>query len=107
VTGAVTVRVTAADAEEPVEPAPHGRPVLRSAQWCEATVAPAHPERVRLRGEQRYVLQEAGLTTRVRARAQVVSTADALAVDLRLDVTHQGEPFFHRRWRETIPRHLL
>jgi hypothetical protein len=37
----------------------------------------------------------------------VVSTADALAVDLRLDVTHQGEPFFHRRWEETIPRHLL
>ena len=55
-------------------------------------------------GTARFHLRRPGLDADVKSTARFRCTAEHFLVDLRLQVTADGEPFADRRWRERIPR---
>ena len=103
VSGAITVRRAWGYTISPLG----SSTVLRGSQRVEAGVAPSHPERAHIKGVQQFALEQAGIKTRVTARASIQSTVDALHVDLHLKVAHEGAGFWNQHWRESVPRQLL
>jgi hypothetical protein len=110
VTGATTVRHGQQSTTSPVIPVddPYGGTiVVRSESDYEATVAPERPEHACVKGTVRWAIDQSGAVTEAISRASMRSTVDTLHVEIELDVTRAGAPFWRRRWEEAIPRNLL
>jgi putative CocE/NonD family hydrolase len=101
--GAVAVRLGTSSTVAPL-----GQSVaLESKLEAEARVMRSDPAHAEVKGVRRYVLEQAGVKTEAVARAEIRSTVDELQVAIELDVTQEGVVYLRRRWRESIPRHLL
>lgn len=65
------------------------------------------PEQAYIKGTCRHSVLQRHERTDVVGRAAVRSTATHLNVDIELNVSIDGEPFFNRQWLETIPRNFI
>jgi len=80
---------------------------LYSAETLELTASDSDPARARLTADVVYRWQEHTFETEIRARSLQTSDADAFHLAVDLEVDFDGEPFFRRRWQESIPRRLV
>ncbi len=80
---------------------------LYAAETLELTASDSDPAHASLKADVVYRWREHAFETEIRASSRQTSDADAfdLVVDLEVDV--DGEPFFRRRWHESIPRRLV
>jgi len=65
------------------------------------------PARATFRSDVVYRYTGEGWDADIRATGEIISDEGRFAVRVGLDVTLDGEPFFAREWRETIPRNLV
>ena len=87
---------------------PQGEPfVVEEEQIGEGAVFDEHPERAHFKSTQRIKMIQPDGRTDLTGRVAIRSTTTHLHADLELSVTTDGEPFFQRRWVESIPRKLL
>ncbi|MFL5679580.1 MAG: CocE/NonD family hydrolase [Chloroflexota bacterium] len=80
---------------------------LYAGETLTMTASDANPAVARLDTRVVYRWRELTFATEIVAVGSVVSDAESFAVDLDLDVTLDGDPFFHRRWVERVPRRLV
>jgi len=85
---------------------PDGRS-LYAAETIDLTARDADPARADLAADVVYRWRERTFETEIRARSRQSSTAEAFELSVDLEVDVDGEPFFARRWSETIPRRLV
>ena len=80
---------------------------LYAAETLELTASDATPAVATMAADVVYRWREHAFSTEIRARSRQTSDHDAfdLSVDLEVDV--DGEAFFRRSWRESIPRRLV
>jgi hypothetical protein len=99
-----SVTVTVHDGGEEVL---HDGRRLYAAETMTMTAFEADPARASLDADVVYRWDEHDFSTEIRANSTQTSDAQAfhLAVDLAVDL--DGEPFFHKEWRETIQRRLV
>ncbi|HET7828124.1 MAG TPA: CocE/NonD family hydrolase, partial [Candidatus Limnocylindrales bacterium] len=71
------------------------------------TASDPEPARARLDSDVVYRYTGDGWDADIRARGEITSDEGAFEVRVALDVSLDGEPFFGREWRETIPRTLV
>ncbi len=99
---AVTVKAYGADAAE----LPNGV-FLATSELLELTAYHHDPAHARLYNECVYHLKEHGYETHIRTSGTFRSTATDFHVNLQLQVTLNGNPFFHKSWLGSIPRRLV
>lgn len=80
---------------------------LYAAETLTLTAHDTDPARASLDADVVYRWQDHAFTTEIRARSTQTSDADAFALSIDLEVDLDGEPFFRREWRESIPRRLV
>jgi putative CocE/NonD family hydrolase len=85
---------------------PDGRR-LYAAETIAMTARDADPARTDLAADVVYRWHERAFETEIRARSRQSSTGDAFELSVDLEVDVDGEPFFARRWSESIPRRLV
>ncbi len=71
------------------------------------TAFDAEPARASLEADVVYRWHEHAFATEIRARSTQTSDAEAFHLSVRLEVDLDGEAFFRRDWRESIPRRLV
>jgi putative CocE/NonD family hydrolase len=71
------------------------------------TASDPEPARARLDSDVVYRYTGDGWDADIRARGEITSDEGVFEVRVALDVSLDGEPFFGREWRETIPRNLV
>lgn len=98
---AVTVKVYGGDTTV----LPYGVSLLES-ESIEMTAYDADPAHTRLTNEVIYRLVDRGYETHIRASGTLRSTAADFHIDVQLNVTLNGAPFFQKSWLESIPRQL-
>jgi putative CocE/NonD family hydrolase len=79
---------------------------LYSAERLEATARDADPADVSFHSDVVYRLDQDGHHVEITAVQRQSSTAEAFDIEIDLTVELDGEPFFDRQWRESIPRDL-
>jgi hypothetical protein len=79
---------------------------LYAAETIALTARDADPARADLAADVVYRWRERTFETEIRARSRQASTADAFELSVDLEVEVDGEPFFARRWSESIARRL-
>ncbi len=99
-----TVTVTIHDGGEEVL---HDGRRLYSAETLSLTASDADPGRASLDADVVYRWREHTFETEIRARSQQVSDRTAFDLAVELEVELDGEPFFRRRWHESIERRLV
>ena len=80
---------------------------LYSAETLTLTANDADPARAGLAADVIYRWREHAFETEIRARSLQTSDATAFDLGVELEVDLDGEPFFRRQWRESIPRRLV
>ena len=80
---------------------------LYSAETLELTASDSRPAEVSLAADVVYRWREHAFETEIRARSLQTSDHDAFDLAVELEVDVDGEPFFRRRWRESIERQLV
>lgn len=85
---------------------PNGTRIF-TAEMLEMTASDHDPAHAWLFNEVNYELEERGYQTHIRATGSIRSTEVAFHVDVQLNVTLNGNPFFQKSWLETVPRYLL
>jgi len=80
---------------------------LYSGEALTMTASDADPAVARLDTRVVYRWRELTFETEIVAVGSFVSDARTFSVDLDLDVSLDGEPFFHRQWEERIQRRLV
>ena len=80
---------------------------LYSAETLRLTADDADPARARLDADVVYRWREHIFETEIRAHSSQTSDAAAFDLAVELEVDLDGEPFFRRRWHESIERRLL
>jgi hypothetical protein len=80
---------------------------LYAAETLELTASDSNPAVASLDADVLYRWREHAFEAEIRARARQTSTVDAFALSVELEVEVDGEPFFGRRWSESIPRRLV
>lgn len=80
---------------------------LYSAETLTLTANDADPARASLAADVVYRWREHAFETEIRARSLQTSDATAFDLGVELEVDLDGEPFFRRQWRESIPRRLV
>ncbi len=71
------------------------------------TASDADPAHARLASDVVYRYTGDGWDADIRATGVIASDEGAFDVRVALDVSLDGEPFFAREWRESIPRTLV
>jgi hypothetical protein len=84
-----------------------GVAVITSEGWTEMRVSATDPADAAATGWDRKTFRRPGLEVESTATAELRSTATDLHLDLALDVTRDGAPYWNRRWTKVIPRRLL
>ncbi len=80
---------------------------LYSAETLRLTASDADPARASLSADVVYRWHEQTFDTEIRARARQTSDASAFDLRIELEVDVDGERFFQREWRESVPRRLV
>jgi uncharacterized protein len=80
---------------------------LYAAETLELTASDPDPAHATLTADVVYRWREHTFETEIRARARQSSDVDAFDLAVELEVDVDGEPFFSRQWRESIPRRLV
>jgi hypothetical protein len=80
---------------------------LYAAETLTMTASDDDPARAILDADVVYRWQEHAFATEIRARSTQTSDAEAFELAIELEVDLDGDPFFRRAWRETIPRRLV
>jgi hypothetical protein len=80
---------------------------LYAAETLELTASNATPAVASMDADVVYRWQELAFSTEIRARSHQASDHQTFDLAVELDVDVDGEPFFRRTWRETIPRDLV
>jgi hypothetical protein len=80
---------------------------LYAAETLELTASEAKPAVATMAADVVYRWQEHAFSTEIRARSRQTSDHDAFDLSVDLEVELDGEPFFRRTWRESIPRRLV
>lgn len=86
---------------------PDGATVVTSEHRTEMRVCALNPANAQASGWDRKALRRPGFEVESTATAELKSDAAALHLDLTLDVTLNGSPYWSNRWSRTIPRRLL
>ena len=102
IAGSVTVTV-----HEGGEETLHDGRRLYLAETLTMTAFDAEPARASLEADVVYRWHEHDFATEIRARSTQTSDAQAFHLSVRLEVDLDGEAFFRRDWRESIPRRLV
>jgi uncharacterized protein len=102
IAGTVTVEV----GEGGTTRLPDGRE-LYAAEALRMTTSDADPANTSLDTEVVYRWHEHDFRAEIVAQGRIASDAAAFRVELQLNVTVDGEPFFRRAWDERIPRDLV
>ncbi len=100
--GTVTVRTHDGGASEQADGSR-----LYGAESHELTASDADPARARMLSIVRNVLDRDGHRVEVDVRSELSSDADAIHLDLALDVALDGRPFFARHDQASLPRRLV
>ena len=80
---------------------------LYSAETLELTASDRDPASATLEADVVYRWHEHTFETEIRARSLQTSDATTFELAVELEVDLDGEPFFRREWRESIPRRLV
>ena len=80
---------------------------LYAAETLTLTASDADPARASLAADIVYRWREHAFETEIRARSRQSSDATTFDLGVELEVDLDGEPFFRRQWRESIPRRLV
>ena len=80
---------------------------LYSAETLTLTASDADPARAGLAADVVYRWHEHAFEAEIRARSRQSSDATTFDLGVELEVDLDGEPFFRREWRESIPRRLV
>jgi putative CocE/NonD family hydrolase len=80
---------------------------LYAAETLELTASDSDPAHASLDADVVYRWQEQTFEAEIRARSRQTSDAEAFDLAVELEVDVDGEPFFRRRWQESIPRRLV
>jgi hypothetical protein len=80
---------------------------LYAAETLTLKASDADPARASMRADVVYRWLEHTFETEIRARSIQTSDADAFDLAVELEVDVDGDPFFRRRWRESIERRLV
>jgi hypothetical protein len=80
---------------------------LYAAETLELTASDSDPAHASLMVDVVYRWREQTFETEIRARSRQTSDAEAFDLAVELEVDVDGEPFFRRRWQESIPRRLV
>jgi len=80
---------------------------LYAAETLTLTANDVDPARASLVADVVYRWREHTFETEIRARSLQTSNAIAFDLGVELEVDLDGEPFFRREWRESIPRRLV
>lgn len=80
---------------------------LYAAETLELTASDSDPAHVSLKTDVVYRWQEHAFETEIRTRSRQTSDEHAFDLTVELEVDLDGEPFFRRRWQESIPRRLV
>ena len=80
---------------------------LYAAETLRLTASDADPARAALEADVVYRWREHAFETEIRARSRQTSDADTFDLAVELEVDLDGEPFFRRRWHESIERRLV
>ncbi|MFN8597751.1 MAG: CocE/NonD family hydrolase [Anaerolineae bacterium] len=80
---------------------------LYADERIELTAYHADPAHAQLVNVVNYRLTERGYETVIRASGSTRTTAENFHIDIELQITLNGSPFFQRSWLETIPRQLV
>jgi hypothetical protein len=80
---------------------------LYAAETLEVTASDPDPAHATLTADVVYRWQEHKFETEIRARSRQSSDVDAFDLIVELEVDVDGELFFSRQWRESIPRRLV
>jgi putative CocE/NonD family hydrolase len=80
---------------------------LYSAETLELTASDSRPAEASLAADVVYRWHEHAFETEIQARSLQTSDHDAFDLAVELEVDVDGEPFFRRRWRESIERRLV
>ncbi|MBA2717960.1 MAG: CocE/NonD family hydrolase [Chloroflexi bacterium] len=86
---------------------PDGRTTLYSGERLEMTARDADPAHARMHNEVVYRLREDGSEILIEANGTIRTTETDFHMNVGLNVTLDGAPFFERGWLETIPRRLV
>jgi predicted acyl esterase len=73
----------------------------------ELTASDENPAEAYAKGTQHYQIVQPDGQTDVVGRAAIHSTAEHFHVNIELNISIDNEPFFNRRWVETIPRNFV
>ncbi len=84
-----------------------GVTVVTSEGYTEMRVSATNPADATATGRDRKTLRRPGLEVESTATAELQGTLTAFHLDLELDVTLNGSPYWHNRWTRAIPRRLL
>jgi putative CocE/NonD family hydrolase len=80
---------------------------LYAAETLELTASDSEPATATLKADVVYRWTEHEFETEIRVRCNQSSDQAAFDLDVELEVDVDGEPFFRRRWRESIDRRLV
>jgi hypothetical protein len=86
---------------------PDGKSSLYTGERLEMTAADADPAYARLHNEVVYRLRDHGSEVLIEASGTIRSTETDFHMNVGLQITLDGAPFFERSWLETIPRRLV
>jgi hypothetical protein len=99
--------VTVRSREAATTTLPDGRSTLYLAEALQMTASERTPGEGRFENQCDYRLERDGVVVEVAADGTTVATGSAFEWRIGLRVALDGEPFFERRWQESIPRDLL
>ncbi|MBI3747485.1 MAG: CocE/NonD family hydrolase [Chloroflexi bacterium] len=80
---------------------------LYSAETLRLTASDGDPAHASLSADVVYRWHEQAFDTEIRARSLQTSDVSTFDLQVELEVDLDGEPFFRRDWRESIPRRLV
>jgi putative CocE/NonD family hydrolase len=80
---------------------------LYAAETLELTASDSTPAVATMAADVVYRWQEHTFSAEIRARSRQTSDRDTFDLSVELDVDVDGEAFFRRAWRESIPRRLV
>jgi putative CocE/NonD family hydrolase len=86
---------------------PGGTASLESDTQAEFGTSDAHPESTFAKGICKTSIVENDGRTDITGRTSIRSTSSHFFIDIELNVTKDGQPFFSRTWAETFPRKLI
>ena len=80
---------------------------LYAAETLRLTAGDADPAQASLEADVVYRWREHTFDTEIRASSRQTSDATAFQLSVELEVDLDSEPFFRRRWEESIERRLV